>query len=272
MAWAKHLVAGIVSLGAFIAVATMAHGQGLEFRVDTEVFKNDEKQPILEQLTIFSADGAVYDYMLTGPKEVTVFDPRNGRFTLLDETRKIKAIVETQDLMGFTMQLQQAAAKQRNSLIVFCADPHFETTANEIERQGQTMTELKLVGKPLTYTALGQKPQQSDAVKIYRHFADWCARLNATRDANLPPMARLELNREFAERGLLPFEVIRSIPPPNPLGKKVDYKMEHRVNWALCGDDRKKIDNAGDMMATFEVVSYMDFCAPDKKPAPLAAK
>jgi hypothetical protein len=213
----------------------------------------------------------VYDFSLTAPLEVTVFDPRRGRFTLLDETRKMKAVVTTQELLDFTLDLNQLAAKEKNPQFAFAAAPHFETTVSEIERQGQPMTELRLTAKPLSYTALGLKPTDPDAVKMYRHFTDWCARLNSTRGGNLPAAARLELNREFAERGLLPFEIVRTIPSPKPLGKKQDLKSEHRVNWALCGEDHKKITHAGDMMATFELEGFKAYCAADNKPAPPAA-
>lgn len=272
MAVAKHLVVGLLSSVALLAGAATLSAEGLQFRVDTEIFKNDEKKPILEQLTIFADDGTVYDFILTSPPEVTVFDPRHGRFTLLDETRKVKAVVKTQELLDFTLDLQKHAAQQRNALFAFCATPHFDTLTADIERQGQSMTELRLVGKPMSYTVLGVKPPEADAVKAYRHFTDWCARLNSTRGGNLPSGARLELNRELADRGLLPFEIVRKIPATLPLGKDFDLKSEHRVNWALCGEDQKKIERAGDMMAKFEMVSYVDYCAPDSKPAPAVTK
>jgi hypothetical protein len=272
MAVAKHFVVGLLSIVALLMGAAASSAQGLQFRVDTEIFKNDEKKPILEQLTIFADDGTVYGFILTSPPEVTVFDPRHGRFTLLDETRKVKAVVKTQELLDFTLDLQKHAANQRNALFAFCATPHFDTLATDIERQGQSMTELRLVGKPMSYTVLGVKPPEADAVKAYRHFADWCARLNSTRGGNLPSGARLELNRELAERGLLPFEIVRRIPASTPLGKDFDLKSEHRVNWALCGEDQRKMERAGDMMAKFEMVSYVDYCAPDSKPAAQVAK
>lgn len=272
MTIAKQLLSGFLTIVALLVGAAAATAEGLEFRVDTEIFLAEEKKPILQQLTIFAADGTVYDFSLTAPPEVTVFDPRRGRFTLLDETRKAKAIITTQELLDFTLQLQKQAAQGKNGPFAFAAAPHFDTTVSEIERQGQPMTELRLTAKPLSYTALGLKPTAPDAVKMYRHFADWCARLNSTRGGNLPAEARLELNREFAERDLLPFEIIRTTPSPKPLGKKQEVKSEHRFNWALCGDDQKKIAHAGDMMATFTVVSYTDYCAADNKPAPPPTK
>jgi len=131
---------------------------------------------------------------------------------------------------------------------------------------------LRLSGKPLSYTALGLKAANPDAAKGYRYFADWCARLNSLRGNSLPASARLVLNKEMAERGLLPFEIVRTIPPANPLGKKLEHKSEHRFNWALSGEDRKRIERAGDLMATFQTASFDDYRGADAKPATVTSK
>ncbi len=268
MAVSKQLVVEVLACLALIVGATTASAEGLEFRVDTELFRSDDKKPILEQLTIFTADGTVYDFSLTTPKETMVFDPRNGRFTLLEETRQVKAIVTTQELINFALALENEAAKEHDPLFAFCASPHFETTDKDINHNGQPMTELRLAAKPLSYTAIGLKAEKPDAAKAYRHFADWCARLNSSRGGNLPSNARLVLNDKLAERALLPFEVTRTIPATKPLGKKLDLKSKHLVNWALADTDRKKIEAASDMIAKFPVVSYQEYLSGGAKAAP----
>jgi len=227
-----------------------------EFRVDTELFEDQQKEPFLEQLTIFAADGVVYDFRLTEPRETTVFEPRHGRFTLLDEARKAKAIVTTQELMQFCFALDSHAVQQRDPLFAFCAKPEFETSEKDVQENGQALVELRLAGKPLIYVARGLRPQRPEAVKAYRNFTDWCARLNASRFGNLPAGARLALNQALAEHELVPLEITRTIPPSGPLGKKLEIKSQHRINWTLAGEDHKKINRAGDMIATFQAVSY----------------
>src|SRR6476646_3368983 len=170
--------------GATAGLPAIAEGQ--EFRVDTELFRNQEKEPFLQTLTIF-ADGAVYDFQLTEPAETTVFDSRRGQFTLLDESRRARSTVTTQELLDFSLALETHAAQQSNRLLAFCATPNFEISENTVEQNGQTLTELRLSSKPLIYVVRAQKPSRPEAVKMYRHFADWCARLNATRPPNPPP-------------------------------------------------------------------------------------
>src|SRR3954464_9756301 len=114
----------IASVAAAVALLpAVVHSQ--EFRVDTELFENQDKEPFVEQLTIFADDGVIYDFRLTEPRETTVFDPRYGRFTLLDEARRAKAIVTTQELLQFCLALDSHAVQQRDRLFAFCATPQF---------------------------------------------------------------------------------------------------------------------------------------------------
>jgi hypothetical protein len=263
MASAKTVLAGwlVWLAGALAGLPVAAEGQ--DFRVDTELFANQEKEPLLATLTIF-ADGVVYDFRETQPRETTIFDPRHGRFTLLDESRQVKSIVMTQELLDFTLALQKHAAEGKDRLFAFCAAPHFETTDRPIQRNGQSLTEIKLSSDSLTYVAEGQQPPRAEAVRAYRHFADWCARLNATTPGNLPPDARLVLDQALAERNLVPLEVTRTI---TERGKTREHKSQHRFNWTLSGEDRKKIERAGDLMATYQIVSYDDYRNPPPQDA-----
>src|SRR5262245_2325730 len=127
--WAFAWLLGV----ALLPVALVAQ----DFRVDTELFENQAKEPFLQTLTIFSA-GAVYDFRLTEPAETTVFDPRRGLFTLLDESRQVKAIVTTQELLDFCLSLETHAAQGKDKLFAFCAVPQFEITDKPLERNGQS--------------------------------------------------------------------------------------------------------------------------------------
>ena len=246
-----------------LVVCCMRPASAQDFRVDTELFQNQDKKPFLETLTIFS-EGKVYDFRLTAPQETTVFDPVRGNFTLLDESRRVKAGVKTQELLDFSLALETHAAQQKDKLFAFCAVPQFEMSETELEENGQPVTEVRLTGKPLSYAARGQKPKEASVAKAYRQFADWCARLNATRSGGLPAGARLALNQTLAERELLPLEVTRTIPW-SPW--KQELRSQHRVNWTLSGEDQKRIERAADMMARFQEVSYNDYREPAVKPA-----
>jgi hypothetical protein len=254
------------ALVVFFGLGGFAPGQERAFRVDSELFKDQDKMPLLQTLTIFQ-NGMVYDFLLTTPQEVTVLDPQRGRITLLDEGRRVKATVTTQEVLEFTLALRTHAAQEKDPLLVFCAAPQFETTERSVEQQGQTLAELHLTAKPLSYVALGQPPPWPQAAALYRQFADWAARLNAARPGNLPPNPRLALNEALAERGLVPLEIRRTIPATTRLGKRLELRSEHRFNWTLSGEDQKRLQRVGDMLATYALVSFQEYLKPPPQTA-----
>jgi len=238
---------------------------GQDFRVDNELFVGAEKQPAIETLTIFT-DGLVYDFVLTEPREVVILDAQRSRFTLLDEARQVRSVLSTQELLDFTLALETHAIQAKDPLFSFAAQPRFQTTEKVSDQEGQSQVELRLSGKPLEYVVQARRAEREGAAKIYRHFADWYARLNATRPGNLPAGARLALNEELGRRELLPFEVVRTVTPANPLARKVEVKSRHLVNWTLSGEDRRRIERAGDWLATFRAVSYDEYRGINRKP------
>lgn len=250
-----------LTLWAVLVAAIPASAVGQDFRIDTEVFvgpldKKDLK-PAAEMLTIFT-NGIVYDFLLAEPREITLFDPLRGRLTLLDESRQLKASLSTQEVLDYVLSLESYATQSKDELFAFAAHPQFESSSESLTQNGQSLVQITLSGQPLTYSALGQRPQQTEAVRQYRQCADWFARLNAARPGNLPPGARLALNQALADQGLLPLEVTRTITSYGTFGraKKLEVKTRHLVNWTLSGEDRKRLEHAGDCLVNFQDVSF----------------
>jgi len=254
----------VLLAGALAGLPTLLPAQ--DFRIDTEVFvgpfdkKEKEKAPAAETLTIFT-NGMVYDFLRSEPREITLFDPSRGRFTLMDETRELKASLSTDDVLQYVLSLDAHAVQSKDPLFAFAAHPQFESKTEEVEQNGQKLVQVTLTGKPLTYVALGQRPQQQGAVLPYRQFADWFARLNSARPGNLPPAARMVLNQTLAEQGLMPLEVTRTVVASGTFGreKKLEVKTRHLVNWTLSGEDRKRIEHAGDCLARFKAITFDEY-------------
>jgi hypothetical protein len=224
-----------------------------EFRVDTDIFVGDQKEPIAQNLTIF-ASGLVYDFPLAGPEEITVFDPAHGRFVLLDCRRKVKTTLTTAEILEFAAAMK-AHAVDMGGVVAFAASPQFE---RNVDQQGRRIT---LSSELMTYRTKGAKPKLESAVADYRNFADWYARLNATRPGNLPPFARIELNEAIADLGLIPEEVELKITPANRLADRtLVVRSRHSANWRITNTDRKRIEKAGTCMVSFQSVSFQDYC------------
>jgi hypothetical protein len=229
-----------------------------EFRIDTEIFIGKEREPAAETLTLFS-NGLIYDFLLSKPEEITLFDPLRGRFTLLDPIRKVRCGLSTQEVLDYVLALETHAVEAKDPLFAFAAKPTFTPTVEEYEENGQQLVRVALSAKPLEYTVVARKPERPEAVRAVRSFSDWFARLNAMR-GNLPPGARMELNKALAERDLIPWEITRTID-----GKSA--RSRHLVTWTLSGEDRKKIERAGTYMAQFTAVGFDEYRASAAKPA-----
>jgi hypothetical protein len=257
-----------------LLVLSVASAPAQDFRIDTEIFVGDEKEPRDEMLTIFS-QGIVYDFLLTGKEEITLLDTIRGRFTLLDPARKAKCSLAVQDVLQQALLLESHAVESKDPLFAFAAQPQFETTATEATENGQAIVRLSFAARPLEYAVTARPSDRPEVVAAFRYFADQFARLNALRPGNLPPGARLEVNKALAERKLLPLEITRTIPPAsplaNPLAKNLVLRSRHLANWSLSGEDRKKIDRAGNYLAEFASMGFEEYrsgaAQPDQKTA-----
>ena len=248
-----------------------------DFRVDTEVFVGKEKEPIAETLTIFSG-GRVYDFLIGGSQEITIFEPAAGKFSLLDPERKLRCTIASQEVLDYVLELNKAAVAQKVALFSAAADPQFEAKEEEEQDEEQKKktgrTRVTLTNKSIIYTAVGKQPAQVATVDSFKQFADWYARLNAIRGGgNLPPGARLALNRELAERKLLPDEITRVTIQPGLREKRLEVRSRHLFNWALSVADRQRIEQAGDWLANFQAVSFSEFrTLPGNPPAEKTTK
>ena len=232
-----------------------------DFRIETDVFLGAEKEPMAQNVTLFTGS-LVYDFPLIGPQEITVFDASRGRFILLDVPRKTKTTLQTQELLEITAAIK-VQAQGMDGVFAFAAAPQLK---RELDEQGGW---LSLSSSWLTYRVKGIKPPRSETAAVYRDFADWYARLNATRPGSLPPFPRLELNQLLAERQEIPEEVELTVEPKNRwAGRKLIVRSRHLANWRLSNTDRKRIDTAGSYMADFQAVSFQEY----RQPLELAAQ
>ncbi|MGM0486271.1 MAG: hypothetical protein ACQESR_05860 [Planctomycetota bacterium] len=241
---ASSFLTTVLILGWFGATPGVAR----EFRIETDVFVGKGKEPVSETLTIFS-DGVVYDFLLTGVEEITLFDRDRNRLVLIDTQRKVKTVLTMDDIVTFVAKMKaQLADKQEGFLVSGSGDA-------VIEDDGW----LKLANGRVAYRAKCVKPKEKATALEYQEFADWYARLNAMR-GNLPPFLRIHLNSEIAKRGLIPKTIERTIHAQGALSnKKQVVRSRHLANWRLSKTDRKRIDRAGTYLTTFPSVPFREY-------------
>ncbi|MHB0957294.1 MAG: hypothetical protein ACYC0X_24725 [Pirellulaceae bacterium] len=220
-----------------------------EFRIETDIFIDQSKEPAIETLTIFSG-GVVYDFLLTGVEEITIFDRDRNRLVLLDTQRKVKTELTLDGILAYIAQMK-----------AHLAEGHQEFLLGE-EMTAVTDDEgwLSMSNGHVTYRAEGITPKARNATAEYQQFADWYARLNAMRQGNSPPFVRIRLNSELSTRGLIPKTIERTIVQKRGIpDKKQTLRSQHLANWRLSQSDRKQIDRAGTFLADFPEVSFREY-------------
>jgi hypothetical protein len=232
--------------------AGLAEAQHEPFRIDTDVFSGDDPEPFAQSITIFS-EGMVYDFPQMGPGEITVFDPARGRIILLDGQRRVKTTVSTHELLEFTAAMKVKLTQMGGVMA--------DTTDNPVEKESGGDDQWYVLGNRLvTYRVRGIEPRFDEAAARYQQFADWYARLNATRPGSMPPFLRIELNRALVQHGLIPEEVELIVTPERGLmGRDTTIRSRHLPYWRLSNTDRQRIETAGHQMAKFTAVSFQEY-------------
>ena len=232
--------------------AGFAAAENDDFRIDTDVFAGDSREPFAQSVTVFFG-GMVYDFPLMGTQETTVFDPARGRIVLLDAQRKVKTTLSTHELLEYTAALK-VKLTQMGGLLADAADEQLE---RETGSDGEWFT---LRNRSVSYRAKGVEPRFGHAVVQYQQFADWYARLNATRPGSMPPFIRIELNRVLVENGLIPEEVELTVAPERGLmSRATTMRSRHLPYWRLSNTDRQRIETAGTQIAKFTTVSFQEY-------------
>src|SRR5215218_31920 len=129
------------------ALVCLAAGlaQGNEgFRIDTDIFKGSDKTPIIETQTLFT-EGQVYDFLLTKPIEITIYDAARGQVTLLDPERKLKTVVTASEIQDLVFAIKEQSLEGKEPLFVFASEPKFEInmqpfTENTIPKMRLSLT------------------------------------------------------------------------------------------------------------------------------------
>ena len=144
-----------VVAGSLIPAAVSAE----DFRVETDVFVQGDDAPVSETLTIFTGN-VVYDFILNGTEEITVFDVRRGRITLLDTERRVKTTLTTDQLMNFSRAIMTITREDEEGAWLA---PEF---AVNFEEDSST---LELTSKNQQNKVAGWKAGQVDSHKIINH-------------------------------------------------------------------------------------------------------
>lgn len=219
------------------------------FRVDTDVYAEGTKEPVKQTLTLFS-EGVYYDFAIDQTQAVTVIDPLHGRIILLSPQGQKKTTLKTSELLTYLTQArQQVASTELATMLAAAAQVNFDPQQNK----------LRVGDETLYYEATLQRPKDASMAAQYAEFADWSARLNAILPPKFPPYLRLELNKQIAERELLP-EAIYRVSTHNKHTSTLRAQLI--ANGRLSTEDTDKLSKVGALLQTCKEVPIEEFFSP----------
>ena len=237
------------SLFWIVLASHVSVGTAQRFRIDTDVFQEGVNPPISQNITLF-LEGMVYDFMMTGPnKEIAIFDIKEGLFVLLDPVQKVRATLKKQDIRDINLSIRLQGSKRDRAFFT----PQFE------QHYDQQTGWLTLKNRRITYRVRGEMPTTAGPIAQYRLFADWYAKLNATKLGTMPPFPRLALNQAIEAYRIIPEEVQLTIEPGSRKERKLQVRSKHLVTWELSNKDFENIQRAHKFWKDFKSVQLKEY-------------
>ena len=222
-----------------------------DFRVETKVFIGEKAAPVSETTTLF-LDGNVYDFLHSPAQTAVLRKPKGknpGRFTLLNDERRISTEISLNQLQQAIDRVQTWAGRQADPFLKFAANPDFKETFD------QKKGELVLASHWESYKVSTEPTNEHvRAAAEYREFLDRFAQLNTLLAGGPPPQPRLKLNDAFARHKVMPatVELTRA-------GEKQPLRAEHKFVWRLSQEDRKRIDEVHAALTSYRSVDNEEF-------------
>ena len=250
-----HFAVGLLAI-AMSVLSSDSAALAVDFRISTKIYVGEEVKegkkeavPVSETTTLF-LDGVVYDFLSDG-SQTAVFRKlagKDGRFILLHTDRQIRTELSTTQVAGAMEKLKTWAAKQRDPMLKFAANPDFKES---FEPEG---SRLILASHLETYTVTTEPVENAEAIAQYREFLTWYTQLNTLLHAGPPPEPRLRLNEALARRRLQPIKVELTRD-----GEKEPLRAVHEFTMRLSRDDMAKIEEVRTSLASFREVTNEEF-------------
>lgn len=227
-----------------------------EFRVVTDVFLGDHKEPAQQTLTLFSG-GVAYDISFDDPNQISMVDVDRDRIVLLNKELQIQTSIDLNKLQQYIESARKQA--ETSDLAVYL------NGAEQIEVVGSSVT----VGdQVLRYQASLQKPRDEQMAEQYARTADALSLLNGWR-SGVPPFARLSLNRVVAEQKSLPEKITRTTSS----NKKTEVvRCRLHANYRLSKEDKQQVSEIGKLLVSFPSVAEQEFFSSSGKPTVKVAR
>jgi hypothetical protein len=231
-----------------------SNGFGQRFRVDNTISLEGNGTPEVKSTTIFH-DGKVYDFIEENG-EITVFNPTEGFFLLLDPSRRLQTKIATEEVRSMTRQLQTVLQKHPDPFVQFLSRPIFEEA---FDQQTGWMT---FDSSWISYHMETRYIEDRQIAERYQQFAKWYCLLNIRLDPRATSLfARLAVNQTLEAHRRFPQKVYVRIRPQGEklLGKSITMSSEHHLVQRLLEADEKRIQQTERFLEIFREVPFNEY-------------
>ena len=250
-----------------VVVAEAEEQDGL--RVESEVFVDDDKEPIAKSLTLFR-NGLAWDFLerpvtadteddAATSDEIVLHDPARERVVVVDPDRNLKTQIDSLRLERLSVSLASWARKADDRLVRWAGGPDFGAGIKEQKSQ------LELVGPRVRYAVEFTAAPSAEAAREYRRFADTAMLLKALlHPGGIPPFPRLAINRRVSAADGIPTAVTLEIDSKVAMvgGQSQVLRSVHKVHPRLLAGDLQRIEDAEARIAVAEAVDLAAFMEP----------
>ncbi|MCA8990520.1 MAG: hypothetical protein KDA88_00995 [Planctomycetaceae bacterium] len=234
-----------------------------DYRVYTTVASIDKeagKEDIVSHsLTLFHA-GKVYDYM-EDVGEVVILEPERHRFIILGgnytatevpfaEVHRFLDVAQdkAQEYLAEVQKSGDAEQIRRSQALAFQMSPKLKVSFTEADKI------LSLQGDLLSYRVDTANSPSAEFLGQYLEYANWAARLNYVLHPHAAyPTARLQLDDELRQRGLIPVvvELSANLDSPVQLKARHDYRVIQSIDRQLIHRWEQQLDSEETKWLTF---------------------
>lgn len=228
---------------------------GQEFRIESQVYNDESKLPVSENITMFSQD-LVYDFCMSNeaqpkPVEVVIYNSRQRRIILLDPARKIRMELADLSLHRIVDGVRRATVQDNRTR--FLVEDKFE------EHTDFSTNWVTMESPNIIYRFRGEQPKDVSIMPKYFEFLEVFTRLGVTDPTKIPPFPRMKLNQSIRRLGWLPSEVQISVNQNSLFRESFTAKSKHTIIKQLSSKDRERITLAKQQWQTFKKVPFEEY-------------
>ena len=225
----------------FLAAVGISYGQ-TDFRIDIDIYKDEQKPPISSVQTIF-ADGK-YIEVDDDRKRITIVDPGKGFITILDSQNKSRVELNMADL-----------ERQLNSVLQNMSDEQRRGFSSDRDPTVELDNFVVIGNERLRYKFRPITPANPTIATSYGDFANWSVRINALFNKT-PPFIRMELNQLLIDQRQLPAELRRVT---DTQGKTDEIVARLILKESLSTSDRNRVASVLKSMNEYKWTSEKEF-------------